>query len=170
VTLKPPVQADSLKETMEAAYRILSIRSRSEEELKEKLKQRGFREGIIDHAVSSLREKGYLNDAEFSLNFARHLIRTRRYGLIRIEEELRKKGIPAGILRDTINNLTGEIDEKAMVVNALEVRLRRSNFASMDEKGKRKIMQYLFRKGFSLTTIYEVLKSRKRNLIENDRN
>jgi regulatory protein len=166
--LRPPGQADSVSKAMEAAYRTLAIRSRSEEELKKKLRQKGFRESLIDQAVSSLREKGYLNDAEFSLDFAQHLLRTRHYGVIRIVEELRKKGIPAGIIRDTINSLKGEVDEKAMVINVLEARLRGSDYIRMDEKGKRRIIQYLSRKGFHLNIIYEVLKSRNWDGIEED--
>lgn len=164
-----PGQVDGVKKVMNAAYRILSIRSRSEEELRGKLKEKGFNDSLISEAINSLRKKGYINDADFALNFSQYLLRTRHYGLIRITEELWKRGIPAETVRDTISRLKGEIDEKEMVTIALEGRLRGSDYSQMDEKEKQRVISHLYRKGFPLSTIYEILKSRKWNVTEDDR-
>jgi regulatory protein len=161
--------AASVSKAMQAAYQILSVRSRSEEELKEKLRKKGVKESFIEQVVSSLRKKGYLNDVEFSLNFAQYLLNTRHYGLIRIGRELRKRRIPEEIVQDTIHSLKAEIDEEAMVVKALEMRLKASDYQKIDEKSKRRIIQFLCRKGFHLDTIYEVLKSRRWKIFEEER-
>jgi len=162
-------KVDSVKKAMEAAYRILSIRSRSEKELKEKLIRKGFEENVVNEVIHSLRDKGYLNDADFALNLAQYLSRTRNYGLIRIAEELRKKGIPSGIVRDTLIRLKGEIDEKEMVIHSLARKLRGNDYSGMDEKEKKNIVHYLYRKGFPLSTIYEVLKNKNWDGIGDDR-
>jgi SOS response regulatory protein OraA/RecX len=88
--------------------------------------------------------------------------------MIRVRDELRKKGIPEVIIRDTISSLKGEFDEKAMVIKALEAKLRRSGSGRMNEKEKRKIIQHLSGKGFHINTIYEVLKNKKFKVFEDE--
>ena len=169
MTQKSPGHNEAFRKAIDSAYRILSIRSRSEEELRQKLRQKGFQDSIVNEIISSLKEKGYVNDADFALNFSRYLLRTRHYGLIRIAEELRKKGVPPGNVRDAVHVLRREIDEREMVVASLEGKLRGNDISRMDEKWKKRIVQYLYRKGFPLDTIYEVLKSRKWNGVNDDR-
>jgi regulatory protein len=166
---RTPGEGDSLKKAMNAAYRILSLRARSEEELREKLQTKGFNHSLIDEVISSMREKSYVNDSDFAQNLARYLLRNRSYGLIRIAEELRKKGIPSEIIRNTMSGLKGEVDEKEMVIHSLKVRLRGSDYSRMAEREKKRIVDYLYRKGFPLSKIYEVLKSKNRNSCEDDR-
>ncbi len=167
--MQSPDLSDLLRKVMDSAYRILSRRARSVKELKEKLKEKGFSESLIDEAVSALKERGYLNDEDFALDFARYLLRTRSFGLIRIEEELRKRGIPAGIIKGAVSVLKSEIDETDLLARSLKGRLRGMDPARLDQKGKRRIVQYLYRKGFALGKIYEILKTKNRETGYDDR-
>ena len=167
--MKSPGSADPLRKVMDAAYRILSIRSRSVEELKEKLKGKGFSESLIAQGVALLKERGYLNDGDFALEFARYLLRIRSFGIVSIVEELRRRGIPPGIIRGAVNVIKSEMDEMELLARSLHGRLRGMDPAKLDEKGKRRIVQYLYRKGFALGRIYEVLKMKSRETSHDDR-
>ncbi|MEK7712781.1 MAG: RecX family transcriptional regulator, partial [Nitrospirota bacterium] len=50
------------------AYRLLSYRDRSEKELTNKLKWKGFSEEIIQQTINHLSEKGFINDTALALS------------------------------------------------------------------------------------------------------
>ena len=54
---------------IEAALRLLAMSQRSEKELRDRLKKRGFRRVALEAAVTRVREMGYLDDAAFAKFF-----------------------------------------------------------------------------------------------------
>lgn len=166
--MKALLEGDILKQAIESAYRLLTIRSRSENELRERLKLKRFKEDIINQTIVFLKEKGYLDDKEFSFNFGRYLLHKRSFGPLRIAQELRKRGISKGLCQETLKKLSKEIDEKELIQRVLKTGEMRSILTSRVE-GERKVIQRLLRRGFHIDTIFEVLKELRLELERDDR-
>ena len=149
---------DPLGEKAEkTAFRLLTLRAHSEKELREKLRERGFSEGVIVGVVEKCRELGYLNDWEFARQRARELAVNRLLGDRRIVLDLREKGIPEALSRRAIEEVRAEIGEEKAIEAILRRRGRAKALDAMDEKEKARLMRSLLGKGFPTGLIFRKL-------------
>jgi SOS response regulatory protein OraA/RecX len=126
------------------ALKLLSIKSRSCEELRKKLITKGFVASEVEAAIAECLRLGYLNDAEEAKRRARSL-RSRGYGIRWIALKLKSQGLEPP---------QENIDEVAAIRALLEKPLWK-------KKERLKCMAALQRRGFSLESIFEGLKSRR---------
>ena len=86
-----------------ASLRLLSYRSRSENEMRRRLRGR-FAEEVIDRTLSDLRRQGLLNDAAFARQWReqREKFRPRGPGMIR--QELLKLGVDREVIREALSD------------------------------------------------------------------
>ena len=138
------------------AYRLLTYRARSSNELAGRLRRKGFSKKIVDSIIKDLKELNYLNDREFSKTFVETCFSTNPCGRKLIEQELRKKEIDEEIIRDTCEDAFNGNREYEL---ASSLALRRlSRYKDLDEKAKwRRLYGLLGRRGFPLEVVQEVL-------------
>lgn len=153
-------QSAFLKETQKAknaAFNYLKIRPRSTGEMQQKLRDKGFSQEIIDDIVVFLTEYNFLNDQEFARAWIQYRLH-KPYGPQRIKMELRQKRIDPEIVEQQLQQTLQEYNEEAVVRECVEGRLAR--LAQCEpEKKRRRLFDFLSRKGFSLSTINKVLRS-----------
>jgi len=105
---------------MEAALRLLAMSQRSEKELRDRLKKRGFRKAALEAAVTRVREMGYLNDAAY----AKFFVETRQASTPRsrraLSYELERKGVD----RDVVASSVEEVSDADSAYRAAQRRLR----------------------------------------------
>jgi len=105
---------------MEAALRLLAMSQRSEKELRDRLKKRGFRKAALEAAVTRVREMGYLNDAAY----ARFFVESRQASTPRsrraLSFELERKGVD----RDVAASSVEEVSDADSAYRAVQRRLR----------------------------------------------
>jgi len=81
----------------DAALRLLARREHSTDELRRKLKQRGYGDMVITEVVMSLHDANSVSDARFVESFVR--VRTQRgQGPLRIRAELRERGVADNLI------------------------------------------------------------------------
>jgi regulatory protein len=133
---------------LNAAYRYLGYRPRSEAELRERLQRRGFPPEHVDKVIEKLKEQGLLNDESFARFWTedRATFRPRSRGLTR--SELRKKGIA----EETITQVVEEIDEAESAYAAAVSKAHRLQTVDYQEFRKR-LVDFLRRRGFSYDII-----------------
>ncbi len=78
---------------MEAAAVFLSVRSRSMEETRRRLRHLGYPAALCDQVVTRLVELGYLDDLEFARAWVESRDRARPRGEVALRRELQQKGI-----------------------------------------------------------------------------
>jgi regulatory protein len=149
-----------LERALQKAYRLLSLRARSEQELRQKLILRGFEKDTVDAAVARLYEQGYLSDENFARQWARHLAFDKLLGDRKIAASLAEKGIDRNAAQRAIREARREMGEAEAMRKLLEKK-RRPGGAAMDEKLRRRIFRSLLAKGFPTGLIYEVMKSKE---------
>jgi regulatory protein len=139
----------SASRALESAFRILTRRDHTRRELAVKLRQRGFRRGDIDHALSRCGELGYLDDARTALAMAGHLA-GRGYGSLRIRHTLGKKGVDEASIEKA---LAACGDEDAQVHCARRaLAKKRPRLLREADPWKRRQMAYRFLSGRGFPT------------------
>ena len=137
-------------------YRLLGYRARSCQEVRERLKKKGFSKKIIDRVVVELKELDYLNDAEFSSTWVDMKLSTSPCGKRLIEQELRRKGIDEEIIRDATERGYSERDEGEIAYNLALRRVQK--YSDLDDKKKwQRLYNFLARRGFLLELVYDVV-------------
>jgi regulatory protein len=152
------------KEDSEAAkqlaFRFLSYRPRSTEELRSKLLEAGFSPAAVEKALGRIRDLGYLNDYEHALTFGRSCIEHKLWGVSRIRDALSNKGIPAGIIASALRTLEQEHDFTRVARRALQSRFSPAERTmAAGGKARQKAIAFLLRRGFSWDTIANVIDS-----------
>lgn len=137
------------------AIKLLSIRPRSNKEIMDKMKGKGYDQEIIESTLKFLERYDLINDKEFTKEFIKD--KSKKYGRKRIEIELNQKGIKDNIINEIINE---EMKEGSEYKTALEIGKKRLRAYKNEEKGAiyRKLGSYLGRKGFSYDIISRVLR------------
>lgn len=87
---------------MEAAAAFLSVRSRSVEETRRRLRHLGYPAAICDRVVDRLVELGYLDDLEFARAWIESRDRARPRGAVALRRELQLKGIADDIINEVL--------------------------------------------------------------------
>lgn len=145
--------ADLLQRCFNAATHYLSYRPRSEAELRERLKRRGFDEDSVEKTIARLREQGLVNDLAFAEFWKenRQSFSPRSRWLTR--SELRQKGVA----EDIIGQVLADVDEEDSAYRAAIAKARSLSPADYDGFRQR-LSEYLKRRGFGYGAINNALK------------
>jgi regulatory protein len=129
---------------------LLSYRSRSEKELQERLKKKGFSEQHIAVALKHLKQAGHLDDHALALDLKRQAFNNKLLGHNRAKIFLLDRGVPDDIVNET---MTYDEETEAQKIQALMDKKLKTMGGSPDNKGKKKLWDFLVRKGYTYNTI-----------------
>lgn len=138
-----------------ACFRLIKIRPRSENELRTRLKLKGFDKGIIDETVLFLSKVGLVDD----LTFARLWVESRikkLLGLNRLYFELKLKGVDKDIIESVISEYKSPEKEEQIIRDLLKQKIKKISHLEK-EKIKARLWGFFLRKGFSKDIVYQVL-------------
>ena len=138
---------------LEAAARMLSVRAYSEFELSKKLCEKGYGKAEVLEALSTLKERGYLDDGAYAASVARRAVEAGK-GPLGVKQELIKRGLPSSAADEAF--ASGDYDEAEAAMQLAVASLRGSE---PDEKALARIARRLASRGFSPHTIYSVIDS-----------
>ncbi len=162
------MQEPSREKAEKAAFRLLTLRAHSQQELAAKLRERGFSEGVVAGVVETCRRLGYLDDGKFARQRARDLAVNRLLGDRRINLDLRQKGVPEELVRHAIEEVREEIGQEAAIETILLRKGRPKDLDTMDEKEKLRLMRSLLAKGFPTGLVYRKLKKAEEEAVHDD--
>jgi regulatory protein len=137
----------------DCSLRVLALRDHSEAELRRKLKEKGYQEGI-EESIARLKELDFLDDLRFARSFAASAVRNGRGYGARLKLELKRRGVDPAIVSQVLDEINEEYSEKELLAELIERRYAGFDAGSANEKEKRKVVGYLQRKGFSLSAIF----------------
>lgn len=147
---------EELKRAKSAALRYLAYRNRSSHEVREHLSKKGFPPPIVENTVDYLKSLNYLNDKNFAQSWGRSRTQTKKIGKQRLRHELLTKGLESEIVKDALQSIYSEIDELQLARDCVQKKI--SGMKEMDiNKKRRRMAQYLARKGFTAATVYAIL-------------
>jgi len=144
-----------LQEARDSAYKLLSYRMRSTGEMRNRLDKKSFLPDEIDITIEQLKKLNYLNDNEFVKTFAKEKVKLKMIGPRLLRSELFKYYIEPSLIDQAINEIYETNDVYLLIEKHLEKKgVSRGDI--LDNSKKKKLSDYLIRKGFSWVQINEV--------------
>jgi regulatory protein len=136
---------------MDAALRLISRRARSESEIRSALADAGASATVVRTVVSRLRALGYLDDRKLAADSVERW-KTRGFGRLRIEHELRRVAVDEKTIEATALDWREERDVARRVLDA------RFGGRALDEPRERaRAARFLAGRGFSAEVIDTLL-------------
>jgi regulatory protein len=151
-----------LKIAKNQALRYLSYRDRSTLELTQYLEKKEHPKHVIQQALDVLIELNYVNDQRFALEWGRYKVNKQKLSKSRLYAELLNKGIDKAILESTLTILYEDNPETELAIQCARKKMN-SLQGVEEEKKKRRLIQYLKRRGFSADIIYQSIKNVSEN-------
>lgn len=147
-------------DTKVRAANMISARPLSKQELQKRLVQKGSGEEDAAAAVEWLEDMGAVNDEAYAATLVRHYS-ARGYGVLRIREELRRRGVP----RELWDNALEERPESSETLDALIQKKCKGDLS--DPKERKRVADSLMRRGFSWNEVRAAL-GRYTEILEDD--
>lgn len=124
-------------------------------EVFQKAKTMTSSETVVDNAIVHLIEQNFLNEERFAFAFARGKHRIKFWGKVRIVRELKLRNISKYNIEKALKEIENE--EYFENFHKLSERIWDSIPEQNIQKKKKKFCDYLLRKGFETSIIYEKL-------------
>jgi regulatory protein len=163
-----PVSEKSPRErVMTAALRMISTRSYSEGQLRERLmKRESAEEGLVEDCIRRLKEMGYVNDDAFAHNYASSRVRAKPVGRARLARELALKKVAPNRINEALDLVFGEVAEETLIDLAIGRRIRTHGQPS-DRAASKRMFDHLARLGFEYDLIIRKLRALRAEIEKN---
>jgi regulatory protein len=141
--------------------KMLARRELSEAHVRQRLARRGHEPASIDAAVERLKNERAIDDVRVAEAIARTETIVKRRGRLRVRRQIEHAGIAPTIARGAVDEVFGDIDDKALIEAALAKRLRdRGQIA--DDREFQKLYRYLIAQGFEADSVLRTLTAHRR--------
>ncbi len=139
---------DQYKKYLNPVYNYLSIRNRSEKEIRDYLKKKQATDEIIEQIVHLLTQQKFLNDEVFARAWVSYRTRTSPRGEYALRMELKTKGIAKEIIDTVLKEENEELpDTLTQAVGIIGKRVERLRGQPKQEIYN-KVGSFLSRRGF----------------------
>ena len=133
-----------------------AYQERSSGELIERLKKWGIKEPDISVILKKLIENDFLNDQRFTNAFISGKFRLKKWGRVKINIELRSKGISKEMILKGMNEISDEAYQKCLqklAEDKIKTTKGKNTFIIQN-----KVANYLLRKGYETDLIWKAIK------------
>ena len=146
----------SIKEAISKIEHYCAYQERCHEEVVSKLRSMKLDSEEIDEIIAHLIGSNFLNESRFACSFARGKHRIKHWGKIRIVNELKFRKITTYNINLALKEITAE--EYADTFHSLAERQWDLINETSALKKRKKICDYLLRRGFESNLVYEKVK------------
>ena len=129
---------------------LIEFKDRTEKELRDKFKEKGYDEDNIEDEIEFLKSYGYIDDKRYAEHFTHDAINLKKWGKIRIRTELLRKGVDRETVDNTIEDAFFEMDDD-ILLSQMQTRFKNSDFSNIKERTR--IFNFFMRRGFSAEEI-----------------
>ena len=142
------------------AYALLRQRPRSEHEIRERLKLKGYGEAIVEEIVELLKKAGDIDDARFAGLWVESRMHMNPAGDVVLKHELKAKGVSDSIIEATLTEKAEKFDEYEVALSMAKERFER--FKKLDrQKAMKRVYDFLLRRGFKYDTVRGIIEALK---------
>jgi regulatory protein len=135
--------------------KLLGMRDHARKELLTKALRKDYTKEVVLDILDELEEKGYINEEAFAKKFTADKFNLNQWGPSKIKAHLFKKGVSKSVAEQSVQNFFEEQELKETYLNLVLKRKRRFLKEENLLKRKKKIFDYLNRKGFKPDTIFK---------------
>lgn len=134
------------------AAKLVSTRSYTEKNMREKLILRIGDEDITQKTITFLKEYNLINDYDYATRYAHDLVYLKKSGLKQVEWKLKEKGI----LPEIIEKVLEELDFSDIISDNLENLAQKKLNGNYDIKNITKVKRFLASRGYTFDQINSV--------------
>lgn len=147
---------DEYQAARDYTLKLLSMYLRTEGELYNKLREKGYSEKVSAELIEELKSQEYIDDKRYITEYIQHQIKNRPCGKFLLIKKLLKKGVSKDLIDEV---LPGFMDEKEELKCARIVTERKLPAIHKDSKKKKgaALATFLASRGFSGSVVREIL-------------
>ncbi len=138
------------------ALKLITIKDRTEKELRDKLREKNFNENTIEEEIEFLSHYGYINDKRYAEHFTHDGINIKKWGKSRIRTELLRRGVDRDVIDNVIEDAFMDVEDDRLQVE-MEKRFVGADLSNMKERTR--IFNFYMRRGFSAEEIKGAMNS-----------
>ncbi len=140
------------------AYSLLRIRPRSESEIRERLKLKGYNYSIIDDIIEELKQRGDIDDMKFARFWVDSRMHLNPVGDIVLKQELKEKGVSDPLIEATLEAKDKSYDEYEVAFDMARDRFER--LKKLDrKKATKRLYDFLLRRGFKYDNVRKIIET-----------
>jgi regulatory protein len=154
---------DDTLRAKQAAYTYVSYKPRTVQQVRLKLREKGFTAEEIEVAVEFLAEFGHVDDANYARMFIADSLQRKAVGLAKIRMELKKRGVSDYDIEDALaehfdrDALHDQVRANIAIAARKKLPALCRKYAAEPERCKQALVAYLGRQGFAWQDIKSVV-------------
>lgn len=141
---------------LQKLQRYCAFQERCHQEVRQKLYELSVYGDLLEEIIAELIADNFLNEERFARTYARGKFRTRSWGRVRIQQELKQRKVSDYCIRKGME----EIDEEEYLKTLQKVIAKKQAELTGEEQftARQKTAQYAMRKGFESELIWAILR------------
>nr|WP_232805879.1 RecX family transcriptional regulator [Salegentibacter maritimus] len=153
--MKTSQESYTIKEATIKLMQFCAYRDRSHKEVEEKLNKMNMIPAAQEQIIIQLMQEDFLNEERFARSFVRGKFRIKKWGKIKIKQELKFREISSPIIKIALT----EIEQEKYNATLYELAKKKLDLLKEPDsfKKKRKLADFLLRKGYESNLVYEVV-------------
>ncbi len=138
-----------------------AYQERCQQDARDKLYELGIWEEAVENIISQLIQDNFLNEERFAIQFAKGKFNIKKWGRIKIKQELKHKRISDYCLKKALQQIdeTEYVNTLKKLIEAKRKLIKESNKI----KFQYKLMNYALSKGYEKDLVFDVLKENATN-------
>ncbi|WP_405199867.1 regulatory protein RecX [Christiangramia sp. LLG6405-1] len=156
--MKHKFKSYSVEEALQKLMHFCAYRDRSQKEVEDKLNEMHMIDAAKEKIIIELMQEGFLNEERFARSFVRGKFRIKKWGRIKITQELKKRGISSPIIKMGLTEIK-ESDYRSTLFELAEKKLEKINEPN-EYKRKGKLADHLMRKGYESSLVFDSLQEK----------
>jgi regulatory protein len=153
--------------TFQRAAKLLTAKSRSVAELRERLLERCSSKDIVETVIARLREYGYLDDERYALTYASSKVRQQPVGRRRLEQSLAKRKVERSVADEALDQVFAATSEADLIDRAIEKRVRLRGRPKTRAEAK-SLFDHLLRQGFPFELVGDKVRAAAKTNLDAD--
>jgi len=144
------------KQVLVKAASFCAYQERSTKEVKQRLHELEITDDEMGPILHELMAQNYLNEERFARAFAGGKFRVKKWGRLKIRQEMKLRGIPADLIQKGLSEIDGD-DYEATLQDLLVKKAR--TLRGEPTAIKQKLVRFALSRGFESDIVWELLKT-----------
>ncbi|MEE2771141.1 MAG: regulatory protein RecX [Bacteroidota bacterium] len=147
----------TVDEAMQKLMHFCAYRDRSQKEVEDKLDKMHMIPQAKEKIIIRLMQEGFLNEERFARSFVRGKFRIKKWGKIKITQELKFREISTPVIKLGLSEIS-EKDYRKTLYELAEKKLEKIKEPNSFKK-KKKLSDHLLRKGYETSLVFDCVNS-----------
>ncbi|GEM_PF-335236 len=148
-------QHEKFESAKAAALKYLGRCMRSQREIANYLRRKGFPSSVIMRVINYCLEHKYLDDYLFAVTFVRDKLNLSHDGILKIKSALSQKGVALEIVEQVCTQL---VNKEELLQRAIVAGQKKLKMLPPSEKNREKLLRFLTQKGYPQTIVLSAVK------------